>query len=294
MFEKKTLEKFRVPPNKKISLEDFDPDWEGGDEFKTLSKSAQKEQIKALLATNLEALADAQQLLWADNSHGVLICIQGMDTSGKDGIVKHVMSGMNPLGCQVHSFKAPTHEELDHSFLWRHWRAVPARGTMGIWIRSHYENVVVVRIHPTLLESPDLAETSSFWKNRIDDIKTFEQHLVRNGVVLLKFFLHISQKEQRKRLLERIDDPKKHWKFSMRDVEERAHWDEYMKYYAEAINETSTDSAPWYVIPADEKWIARALVSKIVTDHITSLDLSFPKLDEKGKEQLNRARQLLE
>jgi len=226
-----------------------------------------------------------------------LVILQAMDAAGKDGAIEHVMTGVNPQGCEVHSFKAPTPEELDHTYLWRCMKVLPARGKIGIFNRSYYEEVLVVRVHPEFLAAqrlPEGGETRSLWKRRYEEINDFERHLVANGTHVVKFFLHVSKDEQRKRFLARLDDESKHWKFSARDVQERRHWDAYMNAYEEMLRETSTEHAPWHVIPADKKWFTRACVADILVARIESLKLEFPRVTDAQKQAMVEARGLLE
>src|SRR6185436_14759121 len=231
---------------------------------------------KEVLQENLTDLAEAQNLLYADDRYSVLIVLQAMDAAGKDGTIKHVMSGVNPQGCQVFSFKKPSSEDLAHNFLWRYMKCLPERGRIGIFNRSYYEDVLVVKVHPELLGRQNISEKvgKKFWEARYEDINSFERHLVRNGTVILKFFLNVSKEEQKARFLERLERPEKNWKFSTSDMAERGFWDDYMKAYEDALSATSTDWAPWYVIPADFKWITRAVVADIVTTTLRGLDLS--------------------
>src|SRR4051794_14355295 len=225
-----------------------------------LGKDALKERARQVLDQNLEDLAEAQELLYADDRYSVLIVLQAMDAAGKDGTIKHVMSGVNPQGCQVFSFKKPSAEELDHNFLWRYMRCLPERGRIGIFNRSYYEDVLVVKVHPELLDGQKLPpgkRGKSFWEARYEDINAFERHLVRNGTVILKFFLHVSKKEQKRRFLERLERPEKQWKFTAADLAERGYWSKYMEAYEDALSATSTRWAPWYIIPADHKWATR-------------------------------------
>jgi PPK2 family polyphosphate:nucleotide phosphotransferase len=242
-------------------------------------------------------LADAQELLYADDRYAILIVFQAMDAAGKDSTIKHVMTGINPQGCQVFSFKKPSDEELDHTFLWRCMTRLPERGRIGIFNRSYYEEVLVVKVHPELLDAqrlPTRKRGKGFWKARYQDINSFERHLVRNGTIVLKFFLNVSKEEQKKRFLERLNRPEKNWKFSPIDVAESKSWPDYMKAYEDAINATSTPWAPWYIIPADHKWITRALVADILCRTICSLDLCTPALKDKDDKQIEVARRILE
>jgi len=296
MIKEKYLKKLMVEPGKKVKLKDFPPGWAQNEEFKNLGKDAIKERASELLEANRNTLAKAQELLWASNIYSVLIVLQGMDTSGKDGTIKHVMSGVNPQGCRVTSFKVPTDEETDHNFLWRYTRALPARGEIGLFNRSYYEDVLVVKVHPEILDHQQLPpgkRGDKFWNTRYDDINAFERHLVKNGTLILKFFLHISKKEQKERLLERLEDKEKYWKFSLSDLAERRYWDDYLNAYEDMLSRTSTDEAPWYVIPADFKWVARTVVADIISSKIQTLDLQFPKVPEENLKQLEKARKEL-
>jgi PPK2 family polyphosphate:nucleotide phosphotransferase len=287
---------FQAPPGKKVHLDDFDPAWTGAGVIRDLRKDQLKEKAAAFLQINRLALAEAQELLWACDRHSVLIILQGMDTSGKDGVVKHVMSGVNPQGCSVHSFKKPSDEELDHTFLWRIMKATPERGKITVFNRSHYEDVIVTRVHPEILELgklPPGKRDAKFWNGRYEDINGFEHHLHRNGTFILKFFLHVSKKEQKRRLLARLDDPHKQWKFAANDVAERRHWSDYMDAYERAINATSTEWAPWWIVPADHKFITRAVVASIITRTITSMKLSFPEISQEQKKSLAEAKRKL-
>jgi PPK2 family polyphosphate:nucleotide phosphotransferase len=277
-------------------LKDFDPADTLAPEFARLRGKSLKKRAVQLLADSRQALAQAQELLWASDACSVLVVLQGMDAAGKDGIVKHVMAGMNPAGCEVHAFKQPSAEELKHGFLWRYWQQVPARGRIGIFNRSHYEDVLVVRVHPELLVPQHVsraAEGADFWANRFDDINRFERHLTRNGTVVIKFFLNLSKGEQKRRLLERLDEPGKQWKFSAGDLHERTHWKQYQAAYQSMLRATSTDWAPWHVIPADHKYIARALVASILTSRIGALGLEYPTLSRDDKRRLAIARRRL-
>src|SRR5687768_18066426 len=249
---------FRVPTHGRVRLKDFDSAWAARDHFRELKKDQLKARAETFLKSNLADLAAAQEVLWATDRHSVLIVLQAMDGAGKDGTIKHVMRGVNPQGCQVFSFKKPSDEELDHNFLWRYMKALPERGRIGIFNRSYYEDVLVVRVHPEILDRQQLPQGKKgdrFWQNRFDDINAFERHLVRNGTVVLKFFLHLSNEEQRRRFAARLEDPAKHWKFSSADLDEREHWDAYQSAFQDMLNETSTTWAPWWVVPADHKWV---------------------------------------
>ena len=287
---------FRVRPGGRVRLKDHDPGWAGASEFKELKSDELKARAKTFLAKNLEALAEAQQRLYANDVYSVLIVLQAMDAAGKDGTIKHVMSGINPQGCQVFSFKKPSDEELDHNFLWRYMRALPERGRIGIFNRSYYEDVLVVRVHPQILDHcklPPGKRGESFWQERFDDINRFERHLDRNGTLVLKFFLHLSKKEQKRRFVERLDDPEKNWKFSTADLKERDYWDAYQDAFQEMLRHTSTKWAPWWVIPADNKWVTRALVSGVIARRIKELGLKRPALSPEQQLTLAGARQQL-
>jgi PPK2 family polyphosphate:nucleotide phosphotransferase len=297
MINPKIIKLFQVAPGDKVRLKQRDTGWAQTADLKELGKDEVKGRAEFVLAQNLKQLAEAQELLYANDVYSVLIILQAMDAAGKDGTIKHVMSGINPQGCQVFSFKKPSDEELDHNFLWRYMKALPERGRIGIFNRSYYEEVLVVKVHPELHERQKLPpgkRGKSFWQERYDDINHFERHLTRNGTLILKFFLHISKDEQKKRFLERLEDPEKHWKFSTSDLAERAFWKDYMEAFEEALSATCTEWAPWYVIPADHKWITRAVVADIVTSAISSLHLSFPEVAPEKHKALEEARRQLE
>jgi PPK2 family polyphosphate:nucleotide phosphotransferase len=288
------IEQCRVPHDKSINLKDYDPAWAGDPE---LPKAERKQFAKDVLTQDVSALAEAQDRLYASDSYSILIILQAMDAAGKDSTIKHVMSGVNPQGCQVFSFKHPSAQELDHNFLWRYARSVPERGRIGIFNRSYFEDVLVVRVHPELVQAqriPDAKLDDDFWADRYADINAFERHLTRNGTVILKFFLHLSKEEQRKRFLKRLKDPKKQWKYSPADLVERGFWDAYMKAYEKAIGATSTKHAPWYIVPADHKWVSRSIVARIVTQTIESLDLRYPEVTEAQTAVIAEARKQLE
>jgi PPK2 family polyphosphate:nucleotide phosphotransferase len=296
-LRKMLTKRFRVEKGKKFRLKDFDPAWSGTREMKELGKDELKERSQAFLESNLTDLAQAQELLYANDIYSVLIVLQAMDAAGKDGTIKHVMSGVNPQGCQVFSFKRPSDEELDHNYLWRFMKALPERGRIGIFNRSYYEEVLVVRVHPEILQRQKLPpgkRGKSFWDDRYQDINNFEKHLFRNGILILKFFLHISKKEQKQRFMERLERPEKNWKFSSADLVERSYWNDYQKAFEECIGSTSTKWAPWYVIPANHKWVSRSLVSLIVTSRIESLRLEPPKVAEQRLKELREAKKELE
>ncbi len=296
MIKKKYIRKLTVSPGRKVSLKRFDTGWAQDDELKNVGKDALKERAAEILEANRATLAESQELLWASNQYSLLIVLQGMDTAGKDGIIRHVMAGVNPQGCRVTSFKVPTSEETDHNFLWRYYRALPARGEIGIFNRSYYEDVLVVRVHPEILERqqmPPGKRGNAFWNARYDDINAFERHLVQNGTFILKFFLHISKEEQKKRLIERLMDKEKYWKFSLSDLAERQYWDEYLNVYEKMLYKTSTKTAPWYIIPADYKWIARSVIADIISTKIRALKLHYPEVSDESLQQLEEARQKL-
>jgi len=278
---RKLAKPFRVTGNN-FRLKDIDPD----DTLRFTSED--KPRAKEALAMGVDLLAELQDMLYAQDRWAVLLMFQAMDAAGKDGAIKHVMSGVNPQGCQVYSFKAPSPEDLDHDFLWRCIKCLPERGRIGIFNRSYYEETLVVRVHREFLENqklpPELV-TKDIWNERFQDIRSFERYLTRNGVAIRKFFLHVSNKEQKKRFLERIEEPEKNWKFSANDAKERGHWDDYMEAYEDMIQNTATKEAPWYVVPADNKWFTRVVVAAAVIEALSSLDLHYPKVsDEKLKE----------
>jgi len=284
---RKLSRRYRVTSGKGFRLADVDP----GDT--AWFKSGDKERSKDALAAGVRGLAEMQELLYAQNRWALLLIFQAMDAAGKDGAVEHVMSGVNPQGCQVYAFKAPSAEELDHDFLWRCTSRLPERGRIGIFNRSYYEETLVVRVHPELLERqhlPPQLVKRSIWDDRFQDIRALERYLGRNGIVVRKFFLHVSKKEQKRRFLERIDDPAKNWKFSEADALERAHWNEYMRVYEDAIRNTATADAPWYVVPADNKWFTRLVVAAAVYDTMASLDLHYPKVGAAQRRELQKAR----
>jgi PPK2 family polyphosphate:nucleotide phosphotransferase len=288
---------FQVRPDRRVRLRDHKPRWKGDGSLRDLVKDELKASTQEYLQKNLDDLADAQERLYATGRHSLLIVLQAMDAAGKDGIIKHVMSGINPQGCEVFSFKRPSDEDLAHNFLWRYAKCLPERGRIGIFNRSHYEEVLVVRVHPEILERqrlPPGERKRAFWDARYDDINQLERHLTRNGTVILKFFLHVSKGEQKKRLLDRLADPSKHWKFSVADLAERNLWKDYQDAYEEMLNQTSTKWAPWWVIPADNKWMSRYLVATIVTRTIEGLGLKMPTVGPEQQRELARAkRQLL-
>ena len=281
---------FRVTDGSNFRLKDIDP----GDTLGLGSED--KPRAKDALAMGVEALADLQNMLYAHDRWAVLLIFQAMDAAGKDGTIKHVMSGINPQGCQVYSFKAPSSEDLDHDFLWRCMKYVPERGRIGIFNRSYYEETLVVRIHPEFLEKqtlpPELV-TKDIWKERFHDIRSFERYLTRNGVIIRKFFLHVSKGEQKRRFLERLENPEKNWKFSANDIKERAFWDDYMAAYEDMIRNTSSPEAPWYVVPADNKWFTRIAVAAAVIETLDALNLHYPKVSKEKLKELAAAKQML-
>jgi PPK2 family polyphosphate:nucleotide phosphotransferase len=296
MINQDLLDIFRVKPGKKVRLADLDPGWAQTKELKELGKGAVKDRAKEILAQNLAELAEAQELLYADGRYAVLIVFQAMDAAGKDGTIKHVMSGVNPQGCQVFSFKQPSARELNHNFLWRYTLCLPERGRIGIFNRSYYEDVLIVKVHPQLLDRqklPPEKRGKAFWAARYDDINALERHLVRNGTRIVKFFLHISKDEQKRRFLERLERPEKNWKFSASDLAERACWDDYMQAYEDALSATCTEEAPWHIVPADHKWVTRAVVADIVTHAVRSLDLAYPEVTEEERRKLMEAKKKL-
>jgi PPK2 family polyphosphate:nucleotide phosphotransferase len=286
---RKLAKPFRVTDDS-FRLKDIDP----GDTLDLTSED--KPRAKEALAMGIEALAELQDMLYAQDSWAVLLIFQAMDAAGKDGAIKHVMSGVNPQGCQVFSFKSPTSEDLDHDYLWRCVKCLPERGRIGIFNRSYYEETLVVRVHPEFLEKQKLPRelvTKDIWKERFQDIRSFERYLARNGVAVRKFFLHVSNKEQKKRFLERIEEPQKHWKFSANDAKERGHWDDYMEAYEDTIRNTATQAAPWYVVPADNKWFTRVIVAAAFIDALASLDLRYPKVSDSKLKELAAAKKAL-
>ncbi len=279
---------FRVSKGKHFQLKDVDPN-----DTLEFTKAADKNRARKALTDGVKALSELQDKLYAQDKWAVLLIFQAMDAAGKDSAIKHVMSGVNPQGCQVFSFKSPSSEELDHDYLWRCMKCLPNRGNIGIFNRSYYEEVLVVRVHPGFLAKqriPPQLVGKKIWAERFEDIRNFEQYLGRNGVVVRKFFLHVSKKEQKRRFLERIDDPMKNWKFSSSDTAERDFWDKYMEAYEEMIRETATKHAPWYVVPADNKWFTRVIVAAAVIEALADLDLGYPKVDEKKMKELAAAK----
>jgi len=285
----KFIQRYRVDKPDRFRLADFDT-------ADTAGLKLDKDEVKALLAEDAKRLGELQERLFAEDKWSVLVVLQGMDTAGKDGVIEHVMAGVNPQGCVVHAFKAPSAEEIDHDFLWRSAVRLPERGRIGIFNRSHYEEVLVVRVHPDLLARQKLPPSlmgKDIWEHRFKDIRGFERHLARSGTVVLKFFLHISREEQRQRLLARLDEPAKRWKFSAGDIAERKLWDKYMAAYEDAIRATSRDEAPWYVVPADNKPFARLVVARAIVDALSRLDLKYPKVDAAALKEMQKIKATL-
>jgi len=288
---KKLAEPFRINKGKDFRLKDVDPN-----DTLDFTKEEHKSRAKEVLASGVMALAELQDKLYAQDKWAVLLIFQAMDAAGKDGAIKHVMSGINPQGCQVYSFKSPSAEDLDHDYLWRCMKCLPNRGHIGIFNRSYYEEVLVVRVHPNFLAKAKLPPKlvgKNIWEERYEDMRNFELYLARNGVIVRKFFLHVSKKEQKQRFLDRIDDPQKNWKFSSNDASERDYWDDYMEAYEEMIQGTATKEAPWYVVPADNKWFTRVVVASAVIEALDSLDLAYPKVDESKLKELAVAKKKL-
>src|SRR5437667_8495709 len=282
---KRIVEKYRITKGEKFRLKDYDPADTNG------VKS--KQHAEDILERRVGLLSDTQEKLYAQDRWALLLIFQAMDAAGKDGAIKHVMSGVNPQGCDVHAFKSPSPEELNRDYLWRNHKVVPERGKIGIFNRSYYEEVLVVRVHPTFLRAqklPDRLVTKHIWEERYEDINAFERYLTRNGVVIRKFFLHVSKEEQKQRFLERLEDSKKNWKFSMADVQERGFWKDYQEAYEEMIQQTATKHAPWYVVPADNKWFTRLAVAAAIIGALSRLDLSFPDVEKAKKKELQAVR----
>ncbi len=290
---RKYINAFKVAPGKKVSLKtDY--------HTRQQQELVQKEQSKQMLKTCTKEISDLQERLYADNRHSLLIVLQGMDAAGKDSMIKQVYSGINPQGVKVTSFKAPSAEELDHGYLWRHFRALPARGEIAVFNRSHYENVLVTRVHPKFILAENLPDIKTvkdidkkFWQKRYDQINSFERTVAENGTLILKFYLHLSKKEQKERFLERIEKPSKNWKYSEGDLEERKHWKVYMEAYEEMLNATSTAHAPWFVLPADSKWFARLAMAMVIVSELKKLQLEYPKLADDAVKGLQGMRQRL-
>ena len=287
------FQKFKAPPRTPVSLREYDPAFI--DAFKD-SKAAKKQ-----LKKDIKLMSGLQYRLYAENRRALLLIFQAMDAAGKDGAIKHVLSGINPQGCEVHSFKHPSSEELDHSYLWRHYTKLPDRGRIGIFNRSHYENVLITKVHPEYLLAENLPDIHSvedvdtdFWETRYRQINNFERTVSENGTVILKFFLHLSKKEQKRRFLSRIKTPDKNWKFSAADIEERAFWEDYQNAYETAISRTSTDYAPWYIIPANHKWFSRVAIGNIIVETLKNMDIKIPVISEEVKALLQKAKGKLE
>jgi PPK2 family polyphosphate:nucleotide phosphotransferase len=281
---------YRFTKGKKFRLKEIDPGDTGG------LGSEQKPAARELLAKGVQWLAEEQDKFYADDRHSMLLLFQAMDAAGKDGTIRHVMSGVNPQGCQVFSFKQPSAEELDHDYMWRYQKSLPERGRIGIFNRSYYEEVLVVRVHEELLERQKLPVdlvTPDIWKERLEDIAAFERYLSRQGTIILKFFMHVSRGEQKRRFLERLDMPEKNWKFSSLDVRERGHWAEYMAAYEDAIRGTASREAPWHVVPADNKWFTRLVVASVIVEAFWKLRLSYPRVDDAKRKELALARKAL-
>jgi PPK2 family polyphosphate:nucleotide phosphotransferase len=288
MKANKVARTFCVESGKHFRLKDCDPAATG--------HWRSKDNAAEALQQGIARTAELQDKLYAQNNWALLLIFQAMDAAGKDGIIKHVMSGVNPQGCQVFSFKAPSELELQHDFLWRTTRCLPERGHIGIFNRSYYEEVLVVRVHPEILKSqrtPPSLVGKNVWEERYEDIRSFERHMARSGTVIRKFFLHVSKKEQKRRFLARLEEPQKNWKFSAADIRERAHWDDYQTAYEEMISNTATEHAPWYVVPADNKWFTRLVVSTVVVETLESLDLAYPKVDDAKRKELESAKKIL-
>lgn len=290
-MKKEVLKKMLAKPGEKHNVSEFKTDFTAG---------LTKPEGQQLLGENIERLAKLQDKLYAQDRYSILIIFQAMDAAGKDGTIKHVMSGINPQGCQVFSFKQPSPEELDHDYMWRIYKCLPERGRIGIFNRSHYEDVLVAKVHPAIVLNGKLPHITKvediddkFWKNRYRQINDMERHLTENGTIILKFFLNVSHEEQEKRFLARLDDEAKNWKFSASDLKERAYWDDYMKAYSDILTHTSTDEAPWHVIPADNKWFMRYAVGQIVADRMEELDLHYPELTEVAKKDIENAKKVL-
>ena len=287
---KEIYKRVLVPPGRKVSLKDYDPDYTGGLDIN-------EDEARAKLREGIEELAELQDMLYAQDRYALLVVLQALDAAGKDGTIKHVMSGINPQGCEVHSFKAPSEEELDHDYLWRCMRRLPERGRIGIFNRSYYEEVLVVRVHPQILESqkiPDEYKTKEIFRRRYEQINNFEQYLVENGTRVLKIYLNVSREEQKARFLQRIDKPEKNWKFSAADVKERSFWPKYREAYEDCFTHTSTKWAPWHIVPADFKPFARLVVSQLIVRELQSMNLHYPKVSNEQLEELRQARTILE
>lgn len=290
------IKKFRVKPGAKVQLKKYNAGWIQDKQLENMCEAEAQGLLEKLLEQDRLMLAESQEYLGASHEKAILIILQGMDTAGKDGTIRHVMSGVNPQTCEVHSFKVPSLEEQAHNFLWRYMKVLPERGKMGIFNRSYYEDVLVVRVHPERLEvlprelGPD---AKGFWEGRYADINAFEKHLSRNGTIILKFFLNMSKDEQKRRLLSRLDHKDKYWKFSMADLAEREYWDSYTKAYEEMLSATSTEYAPWFIVPSDAKWMARTFVAQVITSAVQGLDLTYPKITDDAVQDLMAAKKKL-
>jgi PPK2 family polyphosphate:nucleotide phosphotransferase len=289
MKQQSIARRYRIEDGEDFRLAAFDPADKAGLDF-------DKDEFKSLLAADVHRLSDLQERLYAQDRWAVLVVLQAMDAAGKDSVIKHVMTGLNPQGCEVHSFKAPSREELEHDFLWRAGARLPARGRIGIFNRSYYEEVLVVRVHPEFLQQQRLPLDllgKNIWKHRFKAIRAFERHLARNGTRVLKFFLHVSKEEQKRRFLARLEEPAKRWKFSMTDISERGLWDRYMAAYEDTIRHTSRPNAPWHVVPADHKPFARLVVAQALIDSLGALDLQFPKIEKAAMKEMQKVRKAL-
>lgn len=292
MLGKSVKSAVTAPTDGSFDIADYDPAWRDTPDLRSLSQKQLKKRAKEHVARGRKRLSESQEKLYADNRYALLIIFQAMDAAGKDTTIKHVMSGVNPQGCQVTSFKHPSAKELDHTFLWRYSQELPERGRIGIFNRSYYEEVLVVRVHEELVEAqriPGENSSNGFWKERFRDINAFERHLTSNGTVILKFFLNLSKEEQRQRFIERLTNKAKMWKYAPSDLRDRSHWADYQHAYQEMIAHTSTEWAPWHIIPADNKWVMRALVSGVITDAISGLDINFPKVPRHRKSEIKDA-----
>ncbi len=286
------IKRCRIDRENSFKISEHETSWKGIEEFQKLNEEKLKKKARKFVEKNLKELSEAQELLYASNKYSLLLIFQAMDAAGKDGTIKHVMSGINPQGCQVFSFKKPSAEELDHDYLWRYNKRMPEYGRIGIFNRSYYEEVLVVKVHPEFLSNPNPGQ--NFWNERYEDIRNMEKHLTRSRTVIIKFFLHLSKEEQKRRFLDRLNNPDKHWKFSVNDLKERKRWDDYQQAFEDAINATASSDAPWYVVPADNKWIMRMIVSTVITETIRSLNLEYPKVPEDMEQVLDEARKELE
>ena len=286
------VDRFRVAPGTKVRLDRWDTKWNVPASLEQLNKDELKREANEFIKQRVQELAELQDLFWADGRYSLLVIVQGSDASGKDSIIKHVTSGMNPAGVTVISFKEPSREELRHNYLWRYVRALPEQGVIGIFNRSYYEEVCVVRVNPQLLRERPMSERpidKTFWRDRFEDINSFERQMTRNGTIVLKFFLHLSKVEQKKRLLQRLEDPRKQWKFSASDIAAREQWDDYQSAYEALLTETSTPHAPWWIMPADRKWALRSLVAHVIWRELAQLDLRYPPVDDETRKVIRLA-----